>query len=336
MTENRLNIINVSSEISSPPYPTPNTRIKELQAKFERLWLVDPERFNPLRNCLERERLDRTWLLMVKHISPANQLTVDIGCAAGVFSRRLREAGAKVDAVDIAENALKKFKEIDAEHIQLKQDAMPSTHLPDQRYRLVICTELIAEIPPEDYRLFFAELARLIQPDGYLVCSSPIDIDSVGGIERLMELAQTEFDIIEDLASYHALYLKIKRFFKAPSRFIEGWQNPDFKRKEMASLRGLSRLWFWLNTSPFFIWLWYIIEPCTRPIQKFLNSSPRFLLFLEKICHFLWDQDGVSHYLFIAKRRSLPSFTPEEVPIEKPKRKEVWDSGGAYSKMLAS
>lgn len=148
MAENRLNIITVTSEPAISAYQNSRyTRIKELQAKFERLWLTDPERFNPLRNCMERERLERTWLLLTRHVILANQPVVDLGCAAGVFSRRLRDAGTQVEAVDIAENALKRFREAGAERIQLQQDAMPVTHLTDQKYHVVVCTELIAELP---------------------------------------------------------------------------------------------------------------------------------------------------------------------------------------------
>ncbi len=329
MPEKRLNIIKEISENSFfeqvPYYNSRNTRAKELQAKFERLWLVDSERFNPLRNCMERERLERTWQLLTKHVTLAGHLTIDIGCGAGVFTRRLRDAGARVEAVDIAENALKKFKEIGADGIQLKQETMPTTDLPDNGYQVIICTELIAEIPTEDYRLFFAELSRLIQPDGLLICSSPIDIDSIGGVERLIELAQSEFDIIENVVSYHALYLRLKHLLEAPSRFTKGWQDSEYKRKAMIARKGFNRLWFWLNTTPLLVWFWYICNPCTHPIRKFLKNNRKCLLMLEKMCHFLWDQDGISHYLFIAKRRPLPSINLNDIPIEKPRRKEVWD-----------
>lgn len=328
MAESRLNIISVTSKNSSDHtyQSSRNAQKKEVEAKFERLWLVDFERFDPLRNCMEQERLERTWQLVNKHVILDNRpCTVDIGCAAGVFTRRLRDAGAEVDAVDIAKNALKKFKEIDDEKIKLKQDYMPETHLPDQGYKLVICTELIAELPREDYRLFFAELSRIIQPDGYLICSSPIDIDSVGGVEKLIELAQSEFDIIEEIYSYHALYLRLKRLVNAPSRFIEGWQNPEIKHKEIAHLRGFNRLWYWLNTTPFLVWFWYACHPCMTFFRNLLRRNQKILLFLEKISRFLLDKDGISHYLFIAKQRPLPTINPDEIPQQRPKRKEIWD-----------
>jgi 2-polyprenyl-3-methyl-5-hydroxy-6-metoxy-1,4-benzoquinol methylase len=330
MAENRLNIISVTSSQNTSSFEqsltiSRATRIKEMQAKFERLWLIDPERFNPLRNCMQRDRLERTWELLIKHVDVIDKQIADIGCGAGVFSRRLRDAGAQVEAVDISENALKCFREANADRIRLKQDVMPNTTLPDHAYDIIICTELIAELPRDDYRLFFAELSRLIKPEGQLVCSSDIDIDSIGGMDRLIELAQTEFDILEGVASYHALYLRLKRFLEAPSHFIEGWQNPEFKHKELATRRGFNRWWFWLNTTPLLVPLWYICNPCTHPIRKILKNNRGLMLRLEKICRFIWDLDGISHYLFIAKRRPLKSIDPRDIPIEKPKRKEVWD-----------
>ena len=242
MTENRLNVI----PAGTPQDPSANEQFfsgkrkaqsRELQAKFERLWLTDPERFNPLRNCIERERLERTWELLTEYLDLANKQAVDLGCAAGVFSRRLRDHGALVEAVDIAENALKFFEKSGSGGIKLKRDAMPDTSLPDHQYDVIICTELIAELPKEEHRLFFAELSRLIKSDGHLICSSAIDIDSEGGVDKLIELAQTEFDILEERASYHSLYIRLKRFFEAPSQFIEGWRNtgPSESKSSLAA-----------------------------------------------------------------------------------------------------
>lgn len=322
MTENRLNIINVSS---SKAYSSSRiNRQKELQAKFERLWLTDPEQFNPLRNCLERERIERIWTLLTQTVNLQHKQAVDIGCGAGVLSRRLRDAEADVTAVDIAENALKRMQNEEFRQITLKQDAMPTTSLLDQHYDVIVCTELIAELPKEDYRLFFAELARLIKPDGYLVCSSAIDIRSDEGVQRLLDLAHTEFDVIQSTTSYHALFIRLKHFFEAPSRFIAAWQDPHLKQKELQARTGLRRWRFWLQTSPFFIWLWYALKPLTRPILRMFKNNRSWLLRLEKICRFVWDEKGTSHYIFLAKRHPLQRIDPKDIPIEKPKRKEIW------------
>lgn len=320
MTESRLNIISVSSSKGSS---SRINRQKEMQAKFERLWLKDPEQFNPLRNCFERERIERIWTLLAE-VPLHHKQAVDIGCGAGILSLRLRDAEAHVTAVDIAENALKRMHGEEFRQITLKQDAMPTTSLPDQAYDIIVCTELIAELPREDYRLFFAELARLIKPDGYLICSSAIDIHSDEGVQRLLDLAHTEFDIIQSKTSYHALFIRLKHFFEAPSRFIAAWRDPQLKQKELQTRTSLQRWRFWLQTSPFFIWLWYALEPLTRPILRVFKNSRSWLLRLEKICRFVWDEKGINHYIFLAKRRPLIKVDPQDIPIEKPKRKEIW------------
>jgi hypothetical protein len=83
-----------------------------------------------------------------------------------------------------------------------------------------------------------------------------MDIDSIGIVERLRELAQSEFEIIEDVTSYHALYLRLKHFLKKPAHFIKGWQDSHFKQKEISKLKGINRWWFQVNTSLFLVWFW--------------------------------------------------------------------------------
>jgi hypothetical protein len=65
MANNPLTIISVTPPSPQKmPLPSRLTRRRELQAKFERLWLLEPEQFNPLRNCMQRERLERTYQLI--------------------------------------------------------------------------------------------------------------------------------------------------------------------------------------------------------------------------------------------------------------------------------
>ena len=57
MADHRLNVIQKTPPSLEPSFNSSRTaRTRELQAKFERLWLKEPERFNPLRNSMERER----------------------------------------------------------------------------------------------------------------------------------------------------------------------------------------------------------------------------------------------------------------------------------------
>lgn len=325
MNENRLNIISSGSDIPRPTPLSRKARTKELQAKFERLWLLDPEKFNPNRNCIERERIERTWEFITNYLDIVNSQAADIGCGSGIFSRLLRDRGAKVDAIDIAENALKKFKELGSDHIHLKQDAMPETSLPDQYYDIIVCTELVAELPKEEFRLFFAELSRLLKPTGYLICSSSIDIDTEGGIEKLLELAQTEFDILAGRESYHSLSIKLKRFLEAPSLFIQSWKNREKRAQELSCKKGFNKGWFWLNTTPLLIWPWYILELFARPLLRFLKNNRRLMLILERLSRFISDRNGISHYLFLAKQRPIQMVDPKDMPIQKLGRKEIWE-----------
>jgi 2-polyprenyl-3-methyl-5-hydroxy-6-metoxy-1,4-benzoquinol methylase len=324
MPHKRLNVISTDAPFSSTStHPSRLTLKKELQARFERLWLLNPEQFNPLRNCMQKERLERTWSLLTAHFNPQGKTITDIGCAAGVFARRLRDAGAHVTAVDIAQNAFKHFQ--DDKDIKLIQDAMPTTNLNDQSFDAITCMEVIADLPPQDYRLFFAELARLIKPQGYILCSTPIDIKSEGGAQRLLSFAQTELEIIDSVISYHALYLHIKHFLAAPAHFVKGWKEPDFRQKKLLARKGLSHLWFRLNTTFFLIWIWMMFSLLTTPLLNFLKRSRSTLLKLEKICHFFWDEAGISHFILLGKRRPLQTEPPVEVPIERPTKRQIWE-----------
>lgn len=320
-----LPVIKRDQDPNEPLFPSRSVRKMEMQARYERLWLLNPEQFNPLRNCMQRERLNRTWTLLHQHADLKDKLVADIGCAGGVFSRRLRDGGAKVIAVDIAENALKHIRKHDLTNIEVKQDAMPMTSLPDNAFDIVVCTDLIAELPPEDYRLFFSELSRLVKPKGYLVCSTPIDIYTEDGVHHLLDLAQTEFNTIDSIASYHALYLRIKSFFEIPCHYVAAAGDPHLRKKELEKRRFFGRGWFWFNTTPVLGYLWKGIDFLVKPVTMLLKNNRRILLVLEKICQFFWSTRGISHFIFIAQRRPVFVEEPVEVPIERPKKRQVWE-----------
>lgn len=326
MAENRLNIISITpSSDQKHPKDSLRQRQQALAAKCERLWLQDPEQFNPLRNCMQRERLDRSWLLLCEYFNPEKRKVADIGCGAGVFSRRIRDAGAEIEAVDIAENALKHLRHYDMHHIQDKRDGMPQTTLPDQSYDAIICTEVIGYLAREDYRLFFSELSRLIKPDGYLLCSNAIDIYTEGGAAHLQTLAQTEFAILKAVRSYHALYIKLKHILEAPANFVKGGKNPQWRKEEIDKRSGFNGFWFRINSYGYISWLWKPFSWILNPVARFYKQSRKTLLFLEKICQFFWDESGVSHVILIGQRRPFEwTDKPSEPPVARLGKKEIW------------
>lgn len=309
-----------------PHFSSRLTLKKELEAKFERLWLIDPDQFNPLRNCMEKERLERTWSLLLAHTELVDKQILDLGCAAGVFSRRLRDGGAAhVEAVDIAQNALKHVREHNMDRIATKQEALPITSLPDNGYDIVVCTDVIAYLPLQDYRLFFSELSRLVKMEGYVICSTPIDINTEGGVQQFIEMAQTEFLISGFTPSYHAFYLKLTKLLEGPATFVKMWKDSKLRKKELESRNGLNRFWFWMNSTPLLFWVWTPIQyPCNW-VLSYLKNSRSALLGLERVCKFLSDESGISHIAFVGKRRPLVVPEPDEQPVVRPGKKEIWE-----------
>lgn len=331
MNNNRLNIVAVDNNKNPGDQPKSglsNRKMQrqETQAYFDRLWLVDAEHMDPLRNCRERERVDRTLQLIKDQIDLAGKTAADLGCGSGVLTRRLRDAGAKVDAIDISGNALKLLKEKGTENIQPIQDFVPMTILKDDSYDLVMSTELIAVLPHEVYRLYFSEMSRLVKPEGQVVCSTLIDINSEDALQRFGALAETEFKIDQWVFSYHLCHIRISDFFKAPSRFVRASRDSEYRHRELDRRYSISRWWFRLNSSKAAAAFWFIFQYPCKPFVYLLRQNRSILLGLEKFCKFLWSDSGISHAIFIGKRRPMLETLPaNEIPKELKHKKQVWE-----------
>lgn len=347
MTNHRLNIIDVSNPNPNPdlnPKPTDpsnsnsnnetstkssnprRARREEAKAKFERLWLLDPEQFNPMRNALQRERLNRTWTLMREYFSAANLIIADLGCGGGDLSAKLAEEGAHVDAIDIANNALKVLQTKNIQNITGSQDYVPNTMLKDEAYDVVISTEVIAFLHPDQYRLFTSELARIMRSKAFVVCSTEIDIHSDDALHRFADIAETEFEVEKWIFSYHALYIHLLNFMSAPSRFAKAWRDKEYRQKELKDRVSVQHWWFKVNSTAIPATLWRVVQYMMNPLLNYIRQSNRILIGLENVCRFIWSESGISHAIFIGKRRSLIEIPPETaMPIERKQRKQVWE-----------
>lgn len=326
MNNKRLAIVEVSNQPGTERrLPSRRVKRQEVQAKYERLWLVKPEQFNSTRNCMERERLDRTMELIQEHLCVVGKRIVDLGCGDGTLAKRLRDAGGLVQAVDIASNALKVLQTEDSTDIEITQDALPETSLPDNSYDLVISTDVIAELNVPDYRLFFAELARLVKGTGYVVCSTPLDIHSEDALQRLTELAHTEFNVMRWVYSHHALYQRFINFLSAPGRFVKAFRDTTYRQVELQSRQSLSRLWFKCNSMLIPSLFWIPVAYLTDPITERFRQNRWIMLKLEKVCRFFSDINGISHAIFLGQRRPLEIPDPRLQPVERPKKREVWE-----------
>lgn len=298
----------------------------EAETRFNEMWKKDPEQFDPLRNCMERDRIERTWDLIREYFISMPESAADLGCGSGVFSEKLAKSNVQVDAVDISKIALDYLKNKQIPNIQPLHDYLPYTSLKDSTYPLVICTEVIAYLQTNQYRLLFSEVARIVHDHGFAVCSTPVDIHSIDATQRFLSLAETEFKIHKIVYSHHRLYIGIKKFLEIPSHYTKAYADPEYRRKRLEKLSSIKKKWFALNSSSFFATLWKIPEKILSPIIKKANQSERFLLITERICRFWWGDSGISHVIFIGTRRPImEKIPPNEQPIYRKEKRQVWE-----------
>lgn len=301
-----------------------NLRV-EAEAKFDRLWHSEPERFDYSGNEKEKLRLLRTLELIEEKSSISGKSIVDLGCGKGYLAREMAKGGAcRVDAVDISKLALKELEGDKGEVIHPRCDYVPRTLLDDESYDIVIATELIAELDESQYRLFFSELARLVKREGFVVCSTAIDLSSEDALQRFADLASTELEVIKWRFSYHYLAIKFADFFAAPSRFLRAASDPRFRKEMLKSSTPLSKWWFRINSSKPLSFFWRLLAPLSSPLSRLFVSNRPLLLALERATKALFSESGISDALFIAKRRPL-AFPPEKRPHELKHKKEVWE-----------
>lgn len=327
MSKNPLEVI-ATSEKKDPPSKREIDTNPAIKAKayFDRLWLQEPERFAFEKIARERIRFHHTIQLISETVNPSDKKAVDLGCGSGILSRKLRDKGAHVTAVDISKNALKRLKEKDSHQIETVQGYAPKTSLPDNHFTIVMATELIAYLTPKEQRILISEMARLITKDGYMICSTLLDIESEDALQRFADLIATEFTVEKWVFSHHFLQIKFYNFFKAPSRFFKAWKNKKYREKSLAKRHSLAKLWFKINSASLPASFWYLVQFLFYPIHQFLRSSDNFTLLLEKLSKAVWGEKAISHALCIGKLRPLiPPIDKEHQPKELKHKKQVWE-----------
>lgn len=328
MNDKRLNIVSLQNQTSKQSQNnSKNDWRREVQARFERMWLIDPEQFNPLRNCMERERIARTWDLAQEFEPVKNKLVADLACGGGVMSKRLKDAEATVHALDVSSNALKILKQNVSNVDATYQQCLPHTTLGDDAYDLVFADEVIAYLPSHQLRLFVAELCRLVKPNGYVICSTSLDLNTLDPLQRFASLAETEFKIHKWVCSHHRLYIRLKDCFSAPRRFARAYHHPDYRQQELQKRQGFNQKWFFWNSQAPLALFWMGMQYITHPLAHFIKQNRTFMLLLETMCRTLWGDAGISHAIFLASRRPLePLHLPkDEIPIERKGKRQVWE-----------
>lgn len=149
---------------------------------------------------------------IIQSLSPFDgKKVVDLGTGDGHFAKLLANQGATVTAVDISYLPLKALE--NHHNIIIKQEYIPFTTLQDNHFDLVLALDLIGSLREDEHRLFFAEVARVVKPEGHLIISTSLDTATYEPLEKFLSLASTEL-ILEDLQkSHHALFEKLTKSY---------------------------------------------------------------------------------------------------------------------------
>lgn len=328
MKNNKLQIslIEQKDQTSTTSHVTRAARRQEIQATLDRLWKIDPNQFDPNRNFVERKRIEQTIETIRSKTQLLDKRVVDIGCGGGKLSCLVRNLGAIVDAVDASNLALLKLKTNPMENINPMQDSLPSTFLKNSFYDIVICTEVIGYLKPQEYRIAFSELARLLKQEGHIVFSTSLDINSSDSLEKLTRLAETEFEIDTWVINYHLLWLRIRNFFESPKLFADASSDLSLRNFELAKRKGFTKKWFKLNTHFLSGACWNLVSFALKPLNYFIQNNASLINILEKISVFFWSETGMTHALFIGHLRKMSFPLPKNrQPIELKHKREVWE-----------
>ncbi len=328
MPDSPLKVVSVEPADKQPKKSgsTLQQRRQEAQALYERLWKVNPEMFDPMKDCAGRERVKRTLALIKEHIDLDGKKVTDLGFGKGILTKEYAKIAATVDAVDIASQPINNLKKQELKNVRILQDYVPYTKLHDSTYDLVAATEIIADLPPQEYRIFFSELGRLIKKDGIVLCSTPLDIYSEDAFDRFKTLANTELEIFAWTLSRNYLWIKLNNVLNAPDTFGNAVSNKNFRLSEIDQRQGINLIWFQINSFPLIGHIWKLISFITNPIRWIVDQQRWLMVALEHISEFFWSDRSVSHVIFLARRRPLDlKPEPKDMPPERQIRRRVWE-----------
>lgn len=249
------------SPSAPPPIPSRKERAIAARAKYERFWKTKPvQKPEEAEELVRQERIlamGKTWgLHTCKNF-------VDLGCGDGRIGQYFASSTTHMTALDIAQNALSRLS---SPHMTRVLGSMPDTLLPDGSFPAILCTDLLSELDPRDYRLAISEMARLLAPQGLLFFSCPIDYTTDQPVALLRQLLGTEFVLVAEELSHHRLLQQCKKL--------------------------LSQLPLWL--------------PGREKLLTYVKHNRSFLLCCERLSRLWWSEAGTSHLIVCARKKPLP------------------------------
>jgi len=147
------------------------------------------------------------WAVRVLGRLPARDRVLDCACGVGYGSRMLADAFARVDAVDVFEEAIEMARER-YDHAKIAWHHLDAARLrevfKEASFDAVVSFQTIESI--EDDRRFLDDLRQLLKPGGLLLIDTPIRKQHVDrpenhhhrryyGLDEWLELLQDRFEI---------------------------------------------------------------------------------------------------------------------------------------------
>ncbi len=130
---------------------------------YEALWRSLPEPLEPDRFAVRLPfLLDRV---------KAGDRVLDVGCGAGSFSAELTRAGARVSAIDVAEEPLRRARALQPGLEAKLVDGHGPWPFPDSSFDIVWAGEVIEHVA--DTAAWLSEVRRLLTSGGSLLLSTP-------------------------------------------------------------------------------------------------------------------------------------------------------------------
>ncbi len=100
---------------------------------------------------------------------------LDLGCGSGYGAKFLARTAQQVIAVDMDPFALQYGEETYPDPRIRRLHVLPEQNLPfeDHHFDAIVSLEVVEHVPVEQMEAYFAEIGRLLKPDGVLIMSTP-------------------------------------------------------------------------------------------------------------------------------------------------------------------
>jgi SAM-dependent methyltransferase len=139
---------------------------------------VAKEYANHLFDDLSHKPLDRELLDRFSREVKGRGEACDLGCGPGQIARHLRDEGVRVFGVDISERMVEEARRLNPD-IAFRCGDMLALDLPDATLAGIAAFYAIVHTPQTNLPKVFAELHRVLQPEGLLLLGFHIGHDTV-------------------------------------------------------------------------------------------------------------------------------------------------------------